>query len=722
MLRLEDTIAFVRDTVNYDDDDPSPTDWPSDSPEGPSIYLTDLLADNNVGTNWTRSVVGVDDAVAANGFPFLTLDVGSPGNAPAFALGNLIVSESSSSTDVTEGGATDDFTIVLDATPGDDVIVTVTPDSQVDLGAGAGVAINHTFTPATALTPFSIDIDAVDDQIAEGSHTGLVSFSTASNDNGFNNLVVSDLVANITDNDTAGITIAESGGSTDVAEGGATDDFTIVLDTIPTDTVTVTLTPDAELDLGAGQGVAVTRVFTTGDSLTPQSVTVTAFDDTADEGLHTGLITFSVASTDTLYNGLSIPGLAANITDNDGATLLTITSETENFTGPGTYTLDFFITATGGSQTIAGFNLPLIFDVPGVTFGGTDSDFTPNSGFLLEFVAPLTSANTYGVAASTGPGLTLSDGQTDFLFSVDVTVDNTAVITSPTVVASIVDTGPDAVNILFVDASNMVLPNPSVGTGATLDPGVPASPPTITDVIVAGSSWAPSFVDTIDGGGANAGNGIGLSLPGVEQLRNLAWSNLDTIVIEFNEDVQKANGLDIDTSDISLGGINIADYELDSAYGLTTSYSDGGGTGPYRLTIGLSQTADFVTDKLVLTVADSVQNISGVALDGEWTDGVSIFSGDLTAGGDFVFNIEILVGDVDDSDGVFVNDVVAVNGAQFTFPPGYNPYLDIDGSGGIFVNDVVAVNASQFTFLPSGNPTPPPPQSPSSGRHVEARR
>ncbi|EMI57568.1 Endonuclease/exonuclease/phosphatase domain protein, partial [Rhodopirellula sallentina SM41] len=85
VLELVDTVGFTRDVVNYDDDDPAATDWPSDSPEGPSIYLTDLLADNNVGSNWARSVVGVDDAVAANGFPFSSSDVGSPGSVPTFS-------------------------------------------------------------------------------------------------------------------------------------------------------------------------------------------------------------------------------------------------------------------------------------------------------------------------------------------------------------------------------------------------------------------------------------------------------------------------------------------------------------------------------------------------------------------------------------------------------------------------------------------------------------
>ena len=47
------------------------------------------------------------------------------------------------STDVTEGGASDSYDVVLNSTPLADVTVTVTPDAQIDLGGGAGVA-RHT--------------------------------------------------------------------------------------------------------------------------------------------------------------------------------------------------------------------------------------------------------------------------------------------------------------------------------------------------------------------------------------------------------------------------------------------------------------------------------------------------------------------------------------------------------------------------------------------------
>ena len=135
------------------------------------------------------------------------------------------------------------------------------------------------------------------------------------------------------DDVTAGVTIVQSGGSTDVAEGGVADTFDIVPDSIPTQEVTVTITPDSELDLGRGVGVAVNRVFTTAGALIPQSVDVIAFDDAESEGDHFGNISFTVASSDNSYDGLTVLSLTANVEDND-VTYIELTGNVQEFAGP----------------------------------------------------------------------------------------------------------------------------------------------------------------------------------------------------------------------------------------------------------------------------------------------------------------------------------------------------------------------------------------------------
>ncbi|MEB3219975.1 MAG: choice-of-anchor I family protein [Nostocales cyanobacterium 94392] len=111
---------------------------------------------------------------------------------------------------------------------------------------------------------------------------------------------------------TAGVTITQSDGSTNVVEGGATDTYTIVLRKQPTADVTININPDAQTTT-----TPTTLTFTSSNWNVAQTVTVTAVDDTAFEGSHTGAIAHTATSTDASYNGISIPNVTANITDND---------------------------------------------------------------------------------------------------------------------------------------------------------------------------------------------------------------------------------------------------------------------------------------------------------------------------------------------------------------------------------------------------------------------
>ncbi len=236
---------------------------------------------------------------------------------PVIASEGLTIAESGGTTDVTEGGVADSYTVVLDSVPTANVDVTVTPDSQTDLGAGAGTAVVLTFTPANALTPQPVNVTAEDDAVVEGPHTSTITHTAASTDTNYDGIAIGNVIANITDNDTLGVTITESGGTTDVTEGGGADSYTVVLDSVPTANVDVTVTPDSQTDLGAGVGTAVVLTFTPANALTAQPVNVTAEDDAVVEGPHTSTITHAAASTDTNYDGIAIGNVIANITDND---------------------------------------------------------------------------------------------------------------------------------------------------------------------------------------------------------------------------------------------------------------------------------------------------------------------------------------------------------------------------------------------------------------------
>jgi hypothetical protein len=120
----------------------------------------------------------------------------------------------------------------------------------------------------------------------------------------------------------AGVTVAQSGGSTTVTEGGANDDLTVALNSPPTSNVTVTASGNADIRVASGGGAAAASTaltFTAQNWSTPQTIAVSAVDDTLVEGPETASLTFATSSTDAAYNALSVPPVSVAVTDNDAA-------------------------------------------------------------------------------------------------------------------------------------------------------------------------------------------------------------------------------------------------------------------------------------------------------------------------------------------------------------------------------------------------------------------
>ena len=113
----------------------------------------------------------------------------------------ISITESNGTTTVTEGGATDSYTVVLNSIPTTNVTVQVAPNSQLDVGAGAGAPVSLTFTPTNAFQPQTIVVAAVDDSISERVHSGLVAQSVTSDDPTFDGLAIESIFVSIEDND-----------------------------------------------------------------------------------------------------------------------------------------------------------------------------------------------------------------------------------------------------------------------------------------------------------------------------------------------------------------------------------------------------------------------------------------------------------------------------------------------------------------------------------------
>ena len=230
-------------------------------------------------------------------------------------------------TAVTEGGANDTYTIVLNSEPTADVVLTIQASTNVNdiqlNGAGVGSTTAITFTSGTSGNwdiPQTVTVAAIDDFVFEGSETSIVTHTAASFDSLYNNITIDPVSVTITDNDVADVTVTQSGGTTDVTEdSGGTDTYQLVLTSMPTATVLIMADPDDQLDLGAGTGVPITMTFQPAIAWNvTQTITVTAVDDTVYEQNHTGIILHTSSSSDSNYNNIAVNSVTANIADNDG--------------------------------------------------------------------------------------------------------------------------------------------------------------------------------------------------------------------------------------------------------------------------------------------------------------------------------------------------------------------------------------------------------------------
>lgn len=358
------------------------------------------------GTTWNS----IADGGVANSFQ------GLPMTITGVTAAGITVTQSGGTTDVTEGGATDTFTVVLTSAPAANVVIALTPNAQV-----SAAPASLTFTPANWNVAQTVTVTAVDDAVVEGAHSGSIAFAVTSTDLGYNGLAVANVAVNVTDNDVAGVTVTQSGGNTNVAEGGATDSFTVVLTSQPSTNVTVALATGTQVTLSSSS-----LTFTPANWNVAQTVTVTAVDDAVVEGAHSDAISFTVTSGDANYNGFSITSVTANITDNDAVGVTVVQSggttgvsesgvaDTLTVVLTSQPTANVTVTLSGGSQL--GVSPAILTFTPGnwnvpqaVTVSAIDDLFVegPHAG-LVSFT--VTSADaTYNGLTVAGVPVTIVD-------------------------------------------------------------------------------------------------------------------------------------------------------------------------------------------------------------------------------------------------------------------------------------------------------------------------
>jgi len=213
-------------------------------------------------------------------------------------------------------------------------------------------------------------------------------------------------------------------------------------------------------------------------------------------------------------------------------------------------------------------------------------------------------------------------------------------------------------------------------------------PPTVTDILIGSTLWDASFLAEL--------GGDGYSIPtGTDQLVTLPWTNIDQVKIAFSEDVNVSQG------DLSVHGVSVPEYTVAGFI-----YDAGSHTATWTWTLSSPMAAD----KLLLALSDDVTDTAGNSLDGEWTDGSSTFpSGNGSEGGDFQFRLNVLPGDVNQSDKVTLADYVTVRSRNNAQPgeAGYDVLYDVNGSGKITLADYLGVRSRNNDELPTGEPVAP---------------
>ncbi len=233
---------------------------------------------------------------AANGNPF---DVSLTGTGQVPSPG-VTIAESGGSTAVTEGGATDTYTVRLNAQPTQSVTINLNSGSQVTVSP-----LSLTFTTLNWHTPQMITVTAFNDNVSEGPHTGTINHTAASADASYNGIAIASVSVAITDNDIQSLVVSPS--ALTVNEGG-TNSFAVNLAAQPLGNVSVTtIRSSGDADLGIITGSSLT--FTAADWSTPKMVTLGAAEDA--DGAN-GQAVFTVSSA-----GLAIQTVTATEADND---------------------------------------------------------------------------------------------------------------------------------------------------------------------------------------------------------------------------------------------------------------------------------------------------------------------------------------------------------------------------------------------------------------------
>ena len=209
--------------------------------------------------------------------------------------------------------------------------------------------------------------------------------------------------------------------------------------------------------------------------------------------------------------------------------------------------------------------------------------------------------------------------------------------------------------------------------------------PRVVGVAVASSAWSGSFLAAAD-----PARGVGYTIPtgDGEQLAALPWTGLNTVAVQFSEDViTTAEALRV-TLDAALLPMDESAFRYDAST-RTAVWQTAMPIGRGNLEFALSDTA--------------VRDVAGNLLDGEWdnplnaadADSDDMPSGDGAAGGDFAFSARTLAADINGDGSVSIADFARLRSAfgANAGAGGFDLFADLNGDGQTSIADFATLRS-----------------------------
>ena len=204
--------------------------------------------------------------------------------------------------------------------------------------------------------------------------------------------------------------------------------------------------------------------------------------------------------------------------------------------------------------------------------------------------------------------------------------------------------------------------------------------PSVTQVLVGGSTWSEPFLDRLEPVGGGGARGHAVPVGSSAQRDPLPWIGADRIILRFSERVS------VSSNDLVLSGVlgPDGDEATNDPYEIVSFREEAGPDGQFQAVWTLAAPLGGDHLRLTLHAAGIVGEITNEVLDGEWTDEITRHpSGDGVPGGDFEFGFAVAPADVDRDGAVTVLDIKPIRdalGAQ-AGAEAYDVFADLNGDG-----------------------------------------